>query len=184
MGAGFLAEEGAPMSGAKLYDGFEKVLEFITIALVIALAGIVILGVTFRVAGNSLAWYDEVAAVMLAWVTYYGAALAALKRAHISFPGLLYAQPPKVRVALVVLGELCILTFFVLLAWYGVVVLQLLGGSTLVSVPIPIRVTQSAIPIGAALYVVAELLTLPDALRQARYGRDASPEEAAGEALR
>ena len=25
--------------------------------------------------GNSLGWYDEVAAVMLAWVTYYGAAL-------------------------------------------------------------------------------------------------------------
>ncbi len=171
------------MSISKLHDGFEAVLEFLTVALLIGLTVIVLLGVGFRVAGSSLSWYDEVAAVMLAWVTYYGAALAAMKRAHISVPEVLFAQPPKVRVALTIIGEVCILGFFILLAWYGVRVLQLLGGATLVSVPIPVEVTQSAIPIGAALFVIAQLLTLPEALRQAREGKRSSPEEDLGESM-
>ena len=53
----------------------------------------------------SLGWYDEGASIMLAWLTYYGAALAALKRAHIGFPGLVNAMPPAVRVPVVLLGE-------------------------------------------------------------------------------
>lgn len=159
------------MSLEKLRSGFEWLLEAITMLLVVSLAVIVLLGVTFRFAGNSLGWYDEVAAVMLAWVTYYGAALAALKRAHISVPGLVYAQPRAVRVVLVAIGEACIITFFVLLAVYGVYVIGVLGGSTLVSVPIPTAVTQSTIPIGATLYVIAELLNLPDILREAWDGR-------------
>ncbi|WP_201745000.1 TRAP transporter small permease [Aidingimonas lacisalsi] len=159
------------MSLVKLRSGFEWLLEVITMVLVVALAVIVLLGVTFRFAGNSLAWYDEIAAVMLAWVTYYGAALAALKRAHISVPGLVYSQPPVVRLVLVTIGETCIIAFFVLLAVYGVHTIQVLSGSTLVSVPIPTAVTQSTIPIGATLYVMAELINLPAILREAWQGR-------------
>ena len=50
----------------------------------VALAVTVLLGVTFRFAGSALVWYDEVAAVQLAWITYYGSAYAALKGSHIS----------------------------------------------------------------------------------------------------
>jgi hypothetical protein len=39
----------------------------------------------------------------------------------------------------------------------------------MVSVPwVPTRFTQSVIPIGAALFIVAQLLSLPEVLRQAR----------------
>ncbi|MDR9438953.1 MAG: TRAP transporter small permease subunit [Halomonas sp.] len=164
------------MSLARLRSGFEWLLEVITMLLVVSLTVVVLLGVTFRFSGNSLGWYDEVAAVMLAWVTYYGAALAALKRGHISVPGLVFSQPRAVRMTLVLIGEAIILTFFVLLAFYGMRVIQILGGSTLVSVPIPVAVTQSAIPIGAALYVIAELVNLPTILREAWEGK-APPSE-------
>lgn len=155
----------------RVHDGFERVLEFITIIMVVALAVIVMTGVVFRFSGQSLGWYDEVASVMLAWVTYYGAALAAMKRAHISVPGLLYSQPRKVRMVLALIGESCILAFFGLLAWYGMVVLKTLAGSTLTSIPIPIEVYMSVIPIGATLYIIAELLTLPGVLRQVWEGQ-------------
>ena len=36
--------------------------------------------------GQSLTWYDEVASHLLAWLTFYGAALASVKRAHIGCP--------------------------------------------------------------------------------------------------
>ncbi|PWG65745.1 TRAP transporter small permease [Spiribacter halobius] len=172
------------MTTAKLRAGFEWLLEAITILLVVALAIVVLLGVGFRFGGNALNWYDEVASVMLAWVTYYGAALAALKRGHISVPGLVARQPRTLRVILVAIGEAIIIGFFALLAWYGWHVIQVLSGSTLVSVPIPVAVTQSTIPIGAALYVIAELLNLPTILREAWEGRSPPREEDVVEAMR
>ena len=81
---------------------FERLLETITVLLIISLAGVVVLGVIFRWAGESLSWYDEVASVQRAWLTYYGASLAALKRAHIGVPGLIVAVPPVYRVPLVI----------------------------------------------------------------------------------
>lgn len=159
------------MTLAKLRRVFEALMEFLTMLMVVALTIVVILGVTFRFAGDSLSWYDEVASVLLAWVTYYGAALAALKRAHISVPGLVFSQPPRVRIVLVLVGEAIVLAFFVLLAMYGFEVIRLLVGGTLVSLPVPVAVTQSVIPIAASLFVIAELLNLPVILREARTGR-------------
>lgn len=147
---------------------FERLLEAITVLLIISLAVVVVLGVIFRWAGESLSWYDEVASVQLAWLTYYGAALAAMKRAHIGVPGLIAAMPPLYRVPLVLLAEAVIIGFFVMLAWYGYIVLVVLEGDTLISLPwVSVQLTQSVIPIGAALFVIAEILNLPQIMREA-----------------
>ncbi|HKC61623.1 MAG TPA: TRAP transporter small permease subunit [Myxococcales bacterium] len=146
----------------------ERLFEWISAALLVALAAEVLVGIAFRAAGRPLSWYDEVASVLLAWVTYYGSALAALKRSHIGFPGLVNALPPGGRMAALVAQEVAVIGFFALLAVWGVRVLQLLGGETLVTVDVPVRVTQSVIPIGAALFIVAELLNLPDRIAWAR----------------
>ncbi len=146
---------------------YERLLECIAVALLAALALIVIIGVIFRFSGHALSWYDEVASVMLAWLTYYGAALAAIKRAHITIPSLVRALPRSLRLATALLGEAFVFLFLILLAWYGWVVLGLLQGETLVTVNIPTTVTQSTIPIGAALFIIAELMVLPAAIREA-----------------
>ena len=147
---------------------FERLLEAITVLLIISLAAVVVLGIIYRWAGEALSWYDEVASVQLAWLTYFGASLAALKRAHIGVPGLIAAVPPLYRVPLVILAESIIIGFFLMLAWYGYVVLVILEGDTLISLPwIGTQFTQSVIPIGAILFVIAELLNLPQILREA-----------------
>jgi TRAP-type C4-dicarboxylate transport system permease small subunit len=134
----------------------------------ISLATVVVLGVIYRWAGESLSWYDEVASVQLAWLTYYGASLAALKRAHIGVPGLIAVVPPLYRLPLVILAEFIIIGFFLMLAWYGYVVLVILEGDTLISLPwISTQFTQSVIPIGAILFVIAEILNLPQIWREA-----------------
>src|SRR5207237_9668921 len=69
----------------------ERLFEWISVALMGVLAVEVLLGIVFRAARRPLAWYDEVASVLLAWLTYYGSTLAALKRAHIDVPGLVDA---------------------------------------------------------------------------------------------
>lgn len=148
---------------------FERTLTAFVIFLLASLAVIVLMGVTYRKLGISMVWYDEVASITLAWLTYYGAALAALKRAHIGFPGLVNAMPPLLRVPVVLLGEVVVIGFFAVLGWYGFQVLQILEGDTMVSLPwVPTRLTQSVIPIGSALFILAQLFSLPELLAQAR----------------
>jgi TRAP-type C4-dicarboxylate transport system permease small subunit len=143
---------------------FERVLEVVTGALLVILAVEVLAGIAFRAAGRPLAWYDEVASVLLAWITYYGSALAALKRSHIGFPGLVNSLGRRGKQAALLFREVVVIGFFLVLAWEGTAILRILTGETLVTVEIPVAVTQSVIPIGAVLFLVAELLTLPDQL--------------------
>ena len=75
-----------------------RLLEWLVILLMVVLTAVVIVAVLFRIAGNSFSWYDEVASVQLAWITYYGAGLAALKRKHIGFDGVLLALPMPGRI--------------------------------------------------------------------------------------
>jgi TRAP-type C4-dicarboxylate transport system permease small subunit len=155
---------------------FERLLATFVGVLLVTLATIVVVAVVYRRAGHSLVWYDEVASILLAWLTYYGAALAALKRAHIGYDGLVVRLDPRWRVAAVLLGEACVIAFFALLAWTGWRVLQVLEGVHLISLPwVPVQLTQSVIPIGATLFIIAQLLSLPDVLRRARDGRTPPP---------
>lgn len=151
---------------------FERVMEWLVIALMVALFVEVTVGVIFRMLDRPLVWYDELASVLLAWLTYYGAALAAFKRAHIGFPGLVRSFRPALRLPVVVFAELLTIAFFVLLAWIGASILDVLATDYLVSLPsVSVMYTQSVIPIGAALYVVAELLVLPQVVAEALGGR-------------
>lgn len=144
---------------------FERAMEWLVIALMVVLFIEVTLGVAFRMAGSSLVWYDEVASILLAWLTYYGSALAALKRAHIGFPGLVRSLRPAPRKAAVLFAKTLTIGFFALLAWVGWSVLEVLATDYLVSLPeVSNQYVQSVIPIGAVLFILAELLTLPQAL--------------------
>jgi TRAP-type C4-dicarboxylate transport system permease small subunit len=149
--------------------GYERFLEWICIVLMIALAAEVTAGVLFRYSGHSLVWYDEVATILLAWVTFYGSALAVLKHAHMGVPEIVRMLPPDWRVAAAVVAQLSAIAFFVLLAWVGYSILEILASDRLVSLPdVPVAFAQSTIPISAVLIVLAQLLVFPELLREAR----------------
>lgn len=157
------------MSFDRLRAGFERLLEAIVIILMLALTLLVIAGFCFRYVGHALSWYDEIASIGLVWLTYYGSALAALRGAHIGVPGFVNAMPPRLRLPATALAELVVFIFLAVLTWTGVKVLIVLGGQNLVTLEwMPQRLTQSAIPIGAALFFIAEALRLPKVLRDAR----------------
>ncbi|MEH6647708.1 TRAP transporter small permease [Sulfitobacter sp.] len=143
-----------------------RMLEWITISLMVLLTLIVTMAVFARLMGQSFSWYDEVAAIMLAWITYYGSALAALHRRHIGFDSVLLAIPQKIQVVVLLLGEAIVLLFFFLMARAGFQVLDVLAGDTLVSLTwVPIQFTQSIIPIGAILFMLCQTLSLPGFLK-------------------
>jgi TRAP-type C4-dicarboxylate transport system permease small subunit len=143
--------------------GYGRVLEWVVITLVVSLAVEVTLGVVFRAIGHSLSWYDEVASVLLAWLTFYGAALASVNRAHIGCPELVNVMPWRARRAFNIAAELIVIAFFALLGAVGAWILPVLHTDALVSLPwIPMSVVQSVIPISAVLIIVAEFTHLAD----------------------
>jgi TRAP-type C4-dicarboxylate transport system permease small subunit len=158
---------------------YERLLEWIVIVLMAVLAIEVTLGVVYRTLGASLSWYDEVASILLAWLTFYGSALASVKRAHIGCPEVVALLGANVRVALRVVASALVIVFFALLGWMGYAILEVLATDHLISLPeVEVAWVQSVIPISAVLIIAAELLALPLAFRQARVGHVAATGEA------
>jgi TRAP-type transport system small permease protein len=140
-------------------------LEWVVMILMIALAVEVTLGVVFRALGRSLVWYDEVASVQLAWLTFYGSALASVKRAHIGCPEIVDQMGPAMKRAAGILAQLLVIVFFALFCWVGLSIMPILVGDALVSLPwVSMNFVQSVIPVSAALILVGEGMHLADLL--------------------
>jgi TRAP-type C4-dicarboxylate transport system permease small subunit len=148
---------------------YERFLEWLCIALMAALAAEVAVGVIFRYSGHALVWYDEVATILLAWVTFCGSALAVLRHAHMGVPEIVRMLPARWRVAAAAMAQSCTLAFFVLLAWVGYSILEILAADRLVSLPgVSVAYANSVIPISSVLFIVGQLLVFPEVLREAR----------------
>ena len=142
---------------------YGRLLEWLVGALMVVLFVEVTAGVAFRALGQALAWYDEVASILLAWLTFYGAALASVRRAHIGCPELVDAMPPATRRALSIVAQVVVIAFFALLGVVGASILPILATDSMVSLPsVSMAVVQSVIPISAALIVIAEATHLAD----------------------
>ena len=162
----------------RLANVLERLLEWFLILLMVGLTAIVVISVVYRKLDASLSWYDEVASIALAWITYYGGALAVLKRKHIGFDSVLLAIPMPIRLYTAVFAELVFLAFFILLAWAGWQVLLVLEGDTLVSLRwVSVQLTQSVIPVGALLFIICELISAPVYLRMVAAGVSAEHAE-------
>lgn len=157
------AADGAMQRFRQRYGLF---LEWVVMFLMVTLAAEVTLGIVFRTLGQSLVWYDEVASVLLAWLTFYGSALASVKRGHIGCPEVLDQLPPQAKRWVNIFSQVLVLAFFALLGWVGASILPILATDALVSLPwVPMSFVQSVIPVSAALILLAETLNLIDLLR-------------------
>jgi len=153
-------------------------LQVLTIGLLLGLAALVIAAVVFRKAGLSIIWYDEFASVLLAWLTFLGAALAVLRHTHLGFPGLVFRLPPAPRLACFALAKVIVLGFWTIVAVAGTKALELMAGDTLVTLPwLPVQFVQSVLPIAAVLIIAAELLDIPESLDRLRQGVDDETQE-------
>src|SRR5947208_8555902 len=118
-----------------LRRAYQRALEWLVILLMASLALEVTLGVAYRTFGASLVWYDEVASILLAWLTFYGSALASVKRAHIGCPELMALLAPKAKFAMRLVAEVLTIEFFIVMGWDGYEVLDVLATDNLVSPP-------------------------------------------------
>lgn len=150
-----------------------RAIEAICIALLLALTLAVIYSTTLRYLGASPSWYDEMASVMLAWLTYFGATYAVFLRQHMGFSGLVTALPRTAAVTVALCAELLAIGYFAVVAWYGNAVLAVARWDSLLSLPwMTLDIVQSVVPVTAVLMIAGTLLTMPRALREAARGID------------
>jgi TRAP-type transport system small permease protein len=148
-------------------------LEWVVMALMVVLFLEVTLGIVFRAAGSSLVWYDEVASVLLAWLTFYGSALASVKRAHIGCPEVVEQMSAGAQHVLGIVAQVLVIAFFALLAWVGFTIMPILTGDALVSLPwVPMNFVMSVVPVSSVLIIVAEVMALIDIVKH----REAHPQ--------
>ena len=151
------------MNLEKFKQGYDIFLQYTMFVMMIALATTVVVGVGYRWSGNALVWYDEVASVQLAWLTYYGSAYAALKGAHIGVPSILKSFPIPMRKVFFIVSKIVIYGFFALMTYYGLIVMKLIHGETLTTLEwVPQSLVQSVIPVGSFLFMLSETLRLKE----------------------
>lgn len=156
----------------------EKTLLWISVVILLTMAAVVIGAIAFRRFGNSLEWYDEVSSVLMVWLTYFGCGLAALRGAHLDFSNLLMKLPIRIRVAAFLVGKAVSIVFFAVIAWAGYALLDVFADETLITLEwVPLSVTQSVLPIGCVLFIVAELLVMPKGIVKLRMGLGRDDEE-------
>ncbi len=141
-----------------------RLIEAICMTILVVLAAIVIYASAMRWLGASPSWYDEIAQVLLAWLTYFAAVYAALLREHMRFSGLVMAMPKLPRAVLFLTGEALVIAFFAIVGWYGWLLLEFLTFDSLLSLRwVSMAVVQSVIPITSGLIILATLINLPRA---------------------
>jgi len=151
------------MNLEKFKQDYDIFLQYTMFVMMIALATTVVVGVGYRWSGNALVWYDEVASVQLAWLTYYGSAYAALKGAHIGVPSILKSFPIPMRKVFFIVSKIVIYGFFALMTYYGLIVMKLIQGETLTTLEwVPQSLVQSVIPVGSFLFMLSETLRLKE----------------------
>lgn len=157
----------------RVINWLDLFLQLFTVTLIVILAIIVLLAVGFRYSGNSLIWYDEVAVLLLAWITFSGAALAVLRNAHLGFNGLMFGLPLPARTALFWLVEAIFFAIFAVTLWAGWTILGIFGNETMTTLRfVPRTVVQGILPVSAALILLGRALTLPGRLAEVRSGID------------
>ena len=135
--------------------------------LLVLLTALVTIAAAIRFFGAGLAWYDEVAPILLTWLTYFGAALVVLHRGHLGFDNIVRQLPAGGRALAFTVSEALTITLFLALAWGGVRLMHVISDERLMTVEwFPSVVAQSVIPIASVLFVVAELVTLPMAWKK------------------
>lgn len=127
------------------------------------MTSVVFLSVLFRyVLNRPLAWTEELASLLFAWLTFVGAYVGFRTRSHIAIDTLVIFLPPGIHRALarlVDLGVLCLLAIFV---WQGVRLTLTTRGLEYPAMEISRGYLYASLPLGAILMALGIFLARRD----------------------
>jgi len=151
----------------RTYERLIALLRGYAAVLMLAMLGLVLLGVTFRyVVDQALSWYDEFAGYLLVWLTMYGSVVALAHGKHISFETLMEKLPPRGQRAVEIFAALCVLSFSLVLLVFGWILVRAMGEETAISLPgVKMAWVYSVLPISGALLVLVGIVQITGLFR-------------------
>jgi TRAP-type transport system small permease protein len=148
-----MTDEEAPREGVGT-----KLLGYISSAMIAVVAVLLIIQIAGRYAfRNPPDWTEELARVAFVYATFFGAALAIAKRAHLGVDLLATILPARLRALKQIVSSLIAIVSLVIVSFYGFVMVNRLSGQSLTSVPVSKGVMFAAVPIGCVLMALYEL---------------------------
>jgi TRAP-type C4-dicarboxylate transport system permease small subunit len=135
--------------------------------LLAAIAAICFLEVILRyVFLASLSWYDEFVGYLLVWLTFLGAVDAQAHGNHIGISNLVEAMPERFRKGAKLSSHAVLIGIHVVLLLYGAQLAFRFLGENAVTLPVPMGVIYSVIPVSAALMLMVEGIQIASLLRR------------------
>ena len=133
------------------------------------MTSLVFVSILFRyVLNRPLAWTEELASLLFAWLTFVGAYVGFRTRSHIRIDTLTILLPPSVRRAIRAGVDLCVLALLAIFIWQGLALTVTTWSLEFPAMEISRGYLYASLPIGACLMVLGILLTRrdPDAAGQ------------------
>lgn len=152
---------------------FDRVVGWALAACLGAMTCIVFTSVVFRyVLDSPLAWTEELASLLFAWLTFVGAYVGIRYRTHISIDTLVIFLPPAVRRGLARLVDVAVLVMLALFVSQGFRLTLTTWSLEFPAMEISRGYLYASLPVGASLMILGVVL------RWRGRGRGASSEEA------
>jgi TRAP-type C4-dicarboxylate transport system permease small subunit len=156
----------------RLESGLRSGLGAAASLLLAAIAVICFVEVILRyVFGASLVWYDEFVGYLLVWLTFVGAVLAQSHRQHIGIENALERLPERFRKLVEVANHALLAAIHVVLLVYGSRLALRFLSERAITLPVPMGVVYTVIPLTAALMIVVEGISVLRLLTEGRAER-------------
>lgn len=141
---------------AEIADRLDRVVGAVLDAMVVALAGLLLLLLNWAVfarfvLNDSVSWGEELPAYLLATLTFVGAAYLTRTNEHLGFDAVLRVMPPAMMRWVMAANLVLMGAFGALLAWYGGIAAISFAGRALISIDLPVMLFRAAMPVGGAL---------------------------------
>ncbi len=117
---------------------------------------VVFVSVLFRYVLNSpLAWTEELASLLFAWLTFVGAYIGSRFRSHIAIDTLVIFLPARARQVLARVADAGVLLLLAVFAWQGILLTITTWSLEFPAMEISRGYLYASLPVGACLMAVA-----------------------------
>lgn len=142
----------------RVYDGIFKIINAISITLVIAMVGIVSYMVVMRyIFKNSPRWGDELALLCMVWIAFFSACTAMKEDLHIRIKLWDLVLPPKVMKVLEIIVHIIVCLVLLVLIRYGSSLVVLSQNNLLPGSRLPMSLMYIVEPIAGFFMLVAAI---------------------------
>ncbi|AET69715.1 TRAP-type C4-dicarboxylate transport system, small permease component [Desulfosporosinus orientis DSM 765] len=104
----------------------------------------------------ALPWSEELSIYILAWVTFLGASIGVKRGSHIGVEAVIVLFPKKIQRYFVLLSYIFCTVFFVIIVYYGLLIVQkqIITGQVSPAMRIPMYYAYLSVPVGSILIVI------------------------------